>query len=59
MIATDSLELIIDGRRLGISPELLGKYNQPDLAIPVIQPRPNGTTTSERLSCGKGTREPT
>src|SRR5438093_1163706 len=29
MTVADSLELTIDGRRLGISPELLGKYNQP------------------------------
>lgn len=29
MTGTDSLELMIDGRNLGIFPELLGKYNQP------------------------------
>jgi oxygen-independent coproporphyrinogen-3 oxidase len=29
MARIDSLELIIDGQQLGISPELLGKYNQP------------------------------
>ncbi|HEV8487056.1 MAG TPA: oxygen-independent coproporphyrinogen III oxidase [Blastocatellia bacterium] len=29
MARIDSLELSIDGRQVGISPELLGKYNQP------------------------------